>query len=137
MKPVIDISQVAHLPAFVTLDRTFGLAERLNLYHNVASDQDALGYVEAMINVLTRGSNGDAVVLERELGDAAGTALTALEQGASGQSAGYAVQHAFDGPPAGPDALKGSGSGRLRRHRRSRPAPASGGDPGARRLSCR
>lgn len=78
MRPFIDITHVATVQAFIDLDRTFGLAGRLNLYNQAATDKDALSYIDAMENVLSRDEYAQELIRSRGLSDAAGTALAAL-----------------------------------------------------------
>ncbi len=79
MRPTIDISQVANDQAFINLDRTFGLAGRVNLYNNATTDAEALRYLDAMLNVLDRDDFARDQIRQRGLAHAAGSALAALE----------------------------------------------------------
>jgi hypothetical protein len=78
MKPIIDISQVANNPAFIELDRRFGLAGRLDLYNKAGTDEEALKYIDAMVNVLDRDDFARQTIIRLKLDHAAGSSLAAL-----------------------------------------------------------
>ncbi|SIT38172.1 hypothetical protein BN2475_140045 [Paraburkholderia ribeironis] len=78
MRPTIDISHVQQDTGFLQLDKLFGLAGRVNLYNNAKSDNDALTTLDRMIDVLSGHDSKDELIVERDLGLVAGSALAAL-----------------------------------------------------------